>query len=67
MELSEPAAIIFNSIAKSGSWPQTWKDEFGTILKKANNLEDESMLRIISITYQTSTIMERFVIDWLLF
>ena len=66
VELSEPAAIIFNNVAQSSQWPQTWKKEFGTILKKENLPEDESMLRVISITYQLSTIMERFVIDWLL-
>ena len=36
------------------------------MLKKVNNPEDESMLRIISITHQMSTLMERFFIDWLM-
>ena len=66
VELSEPAAILFNNIAQSGCWPQSWKNEYGTVLKKADNPQDESMLRIISITHQISTLMERFVIDWLL-
>ena len=66
VELSEPAAIIFNNISLTGCWPQTWKNEYGTVLKKADNPEDESMLRIISITHQMSPLMERFVIDWLL-
>ena len=66
VELSEPAAIIFNNIALTGCWPQTWKNEYGTVLKKADNPEDESMLRKISITHQMSPLMERFVIDWLL-
>ena len=67
VELAEPAAILFNNIAQTGCWPEAWKNEYGTILKKTtNNPEDESMLRIISITHQMSTIMERFVIDWLL-
>ena len=66
VELAEPASIIFNNIAQSATWPQSWKEEFGTILKKCNVPEDESMLRVISITYQLSTLMERFVIDWLM-
>ena len=67
VELAGPAAIIFNNIAQTGMWPQSWKEEFGTVLKKTTNApEDESQLRIISITYQLSTLMERFVIDWLL-
>ena len=66
LELAEPAALIFNNVAQSAIWPRSWKEEFGTILKKCNNPEDESMTRIISITYQLSTLMERFVIDWLM-
>ena len=66
VELAVPASIIFNNIAQSARWPQTWKDEFGTVLKKEIIPEDESMLRIISITYQLSTIMEQFVIEWLM-
>lgn len=67
VELAGPAAIIFNNIAKTGIWPQSWKKEYGTVLKKVTSSpEDESQLRIISITYQLSTLMERFVIDWLL-
>ena len=65
-ELAEPAAIIFNNIAKRAKWPQSWKEEYGTVLKKTNIPEDESMVRIISITYQLSTLMERFIIDWLM-
>jgi hypothetical protein len=67
VELAGPAAIIFNNIAQTGMWPLSWKEEFGTVLKKTTSApEDESQLRIISITYQLSTLMERFVIDWLL-
>ena len=67
VELAAPAAIIFNNMAKTGVWPQSWKQEYGTVLKKVTSLtEDESQLRIFSITYQLSTLMERFVIDWLL-
>ena len=67
VELAGPAAIIFNNIAKTGSWPNSWKKEYGTVLKKVlSQPEDESQLRIISITYQLSTLMERFIIDWLL-
>jgi hypothetical protein len=67
VELAEPASIIFNNIAQNAIWLQTWKDKYGTILNKCNIPEDESMLRIISITYKLSTLMERFVIDWLMF
>ena len=28
VELSEPAAILFNNIAQSGCWPQSWKNEY---------------------------------------
>ena len=66
VELATPAAIIFNNIAQTAIWPQSWKAEYGTVLKKTNIPEDESQLRIISITYQLSTLMERFVIDWLM-
>ena len=31
VELAEPASIIFNNIAQSAIWPQTWKDEYETI------------------------------------
>jgi hypothetical protein len=68
VELAGPAEIIFNNIARTGIWPQTWKKEYGTVLKKVTSSpEDESQLRIISITYHLSTLMERFVIDWLLY
>ena len=67
VELAGPAAIIFNNIAKTGIWPDSWKKEYGTVLKKVpSSPEDESQLRIISITYQLSTLMERFIIDWLM-
>ena len=66
VELATPAAIIFNNIAQTAIWPQSWKAEYGTVLKKTNIPEDESQLRIISITYQLSTLMERFIIDWLM-
>ena len=66
IELAGPASIIFNNIAQTAMWPDSWKQEYGTILKKVNIPEDESNLRIISITYQLSTVMERFVIDWLM-
>ena len=66
VELATPAAIIFNNIAQTAIWPQSWKSEYGTVLKKTNIPEDESQLRIISITYQLSTLMERFIIDWLM-
>ena len=66
VEFAGAAAIIFNNIAKTGSWPQSWKREYGTVLEKVTPPEDESQLRVISITYHLSTIMERFVIDWLL-
>ena len=66
VELAGPAAILFNNIAKTGIWPESWKKEYGTVLKKVPSPEDESQLRIISLTYQLSTLMERFVIDWLL-
>jgi hypothetical protein len=66
VELAGPAAIIFNNIAKTGIWPESWKKEYGTVLEKVSPPADESQLRIISITYQLSTLMERFIIDWLL-
>ena len=65
-ELAEPATIIFNNIATSGVWPISWKNEYGTVLKKTPIPADESMVKIISITYQFSTLMERFIIDWLM-
>ena len=54
VELAGPAAIIFNNIAKTGIWPESWKKEYGTVLTKVSPPEDESQLRIISITYQLS-------------
>ena len=65
-ELVKPVTIIFNSMIKSGIWPDKWKIEFGIPLPKNDDLEDEDDTRIISITNHLSKLMEKFVFKWLL-
>jgi hypothetical protein len=67
VELCEPGAIIYNNIARTGQWPNTWKNEMGTVLKKCTQEpENEDDLRIISLTNHFSKQMEGFIIDWLM-
>ena len=67
VELSEPAALIFNNISSSGQWCQDWLEEFGTPLKKTQSPANEKSLRIIAITHSFSLTYERFVLKWLLY
>jgi hypothetical protein len=71
-ELATPVCKIFNSIvnsAKQGAakWPTTWKLEFGTPLQKIPEPGTEDDLRIISLTSFFSKVMEKFVVEWLMF
>ena len=66
VELSEPRAIIFNNITRTGNWCQDWLTEYGTPLKKDQVPKNEESLRIIAITNHGSITYERFVLKWLL-
>ena len=54
---------------KTGKYPDRWKVEMGLALNKAkpNNPENESELRIISLTPFLSKTMEKIVLDSLLY
>ena len=41
VELSEPAALIYNNITTTGIWVKDWLQEFGTPLKKVENPANE--------------------------
>ena len=67
-ELAIPAAIIFNRISHTGSWPARWKSEHGLPLNKMKpeQPKHEGELRIISLTAFLSKTYEKIVMDWLL-
>ena len=65
-ELAQPAAIIFNNIARSGQWVEHWRHGAAIPLKKCDNPKDEAQTRIIEITYYLSLQIEKFVLKWLL-
>jgi hypothetical protein len=66
VELSEPAAKIFNNITRTGIWVWDSVQEWGTHIKKCDNPDNETFLRIIAITNYFSLTYERFVLVWLL-
>ena len=71
-ELAKPVCKIYNTIvghAKQGvvKWPTSWKQEFGTPLQKTSNPASEDDLRVISLTAFFSKVLERFVLEWLMF
>ena len=71
-ELSKPMCNIFHNIAQSAKqgtakWPTSWKREFGTPLQKVPDPVTEDDLRIISLTPFFSKVMEKFVVEWLMF
>ena len=59
LALSEPAAMIINSVAQTGEWPRQFKIEWGVVLGKEPNPATEKQLRIISCTNQLAKIMEK--------
>ena len=65
-ELARPVAQIFREISKSGEWPSRLKLEQGIPLKKSQNPQSESEIRIISLTQLLSKVFEKIVADWLL-
>jgi hypothetical protein len=71
-ELSGPIGNIFKSIMKSAKqgtakWPASWKLEYGTALQKIPDPQTEDDLRIISLTAFFIKVMEKFVVEWLMF
>ena len=71
-ELSKPMCNIFHNIAQSAKqgtakWPTSWKREFGTPLQKVPDPVTEDDLRIISLTPFFSKVIEKFVVEWLMF
>ena len=59
-----PLTDIYNEIASSGVWPQSWKVEYVTVIPKVSSPSDFGDLRNISCTLLVSKIMESFVLDW---
>ena len=71
-ELATPMCKIFKSILQSSKqgavkWPNSWKLEFGTPLQKVSDPQSEIDLRIISLTSFFSKVMEKFVVEWLMY
>ena len=71
-EISVPICKIFNSVishAKQGAvkWPTPWKQEFGIPLQKNPDPKCEDDLRVISLTSFFSKVLEKFVLQWLMF
>ena len=66
-ELATPASTIFQNIINQQEWPSTWRTEYGIPLQKVKEPDNEDQLRIISLTPFLSKIMEKFVMEWLLF
>ena len=66
-ELAVPATKIFQNIVHTQEWPSPWRLEYGIPLQKVKDPANEDQLRIISLTSFLSKIMEKFVMEWLIF
>ena len=64
--LAKPAALIMNSIAKTGSWPKQYQTEWGVPIQKVKNAKDETEARLISCTNKMNLIFEKQVVVWLM-
>ena len=60
-----PLTDIYNSMARTGAWPDLWKQEFVAVTPKISLPESLSDLRNISCTMLARKIFESFVLDWL--
>ena len=67
VDLAKPATRIYRNIIKKQEWPSTWRVEYGIPLQKVKDPNNEDQLRIISLTAFLSKVMEKFVMEWLLF
>ena len=65
-ELAGPAANIFNSITRSGTYPRQWVTEFVTPIPKVTPPENEDDLRNISLTADLSKDYKNFLSEWLM-
>ena len=61
--LADGITPIFNSIAKSGKWPDLWKVETITVIPKVPNPASLAQCRNISCTNFLSKVMEALVLD----
>ena len=66
LALSEPGAMLVNTVAKTGKWPQQFKTEWGVVLKKEPNPATEKQLRIISCQNQMAKLLEKVILSWLM-
>ena len=64
-EIASPAAEIFNSINRTGSYPRQWVQEWVSAIPKVSPPESEDDLRNISLTSDLSKDYENFLIDWI--
>ena len=63
-ELAKPIAAIFNRIVEVFDWPQQWKKEYVTVIRKGHDPSDPSQCRNISCTNFMSKFFESFVLTW---
>ena len=59
-----PLTSIFNEIASTFTWPDSWKEESVTVIPKKTRPESFGDLRNISCTKLASKIFESYVLDW---
>ena len=69
-EIAAPLCTVYNSIIQTARygialWPNHWKTEYGTPIKKIPVPLSEDDLRVISMTPFASKVFERFVVGWL--
>ena len=67
IDFANPATKIYQNIVNKKEWPSTWCMEYGIPLQKVKDPANEDQLRIISLTSFLSKVMEKFVIEWLLY
>ena len=65
-ELATPVSMLVNNIFQKYEWPEQWKLEWVTAIRKIPIPETEDDLRPISLTAFFSKMAEHFVVDWLL-
>ena len=62
--LAIPLTSIYNEVAETLVWPDTWKVEYVTIIPKVSVPEGFGDLRNISCTLLVSKILESYVLEW---
>ena len=64
--LAKPAALIMNSISRTGTWPKQYQTEWGVPIQKVPNAKDETEARLISCTNKMNLIFEKQVVMWIM-